>query len=161
MRHDNFRTSQWVTKSAQQMIKKGMIYLHKDVRRFLSTLKKHKKKTAIISNSPKHVVLEFVHIFKIFPFLDEIFGIDYNFENEKAKPSPIGILSVLENLKYNPTNSKAIMIGDSIVDIIAAKRANITACLIRRDLNKYVNGFEDWEYKPDCIIRNLFESLDF
>ena len=144
-----------------ELIKKGTIYLYKDVLKVLSLLKENKKKTAIISNSPKNVVLEFVREFEIIHLVDEILGIDYRLESEKAKPSPIGILSILEKFNYKPTDSNAIMIGDSIVDIIAAKRANVTACLIRRDLNKYKNGFKDWEYKPDVIIENLYNLLDF
>ena len=54
-----------------------------------------------------------------------------------------------------PEISKAIMVGDSKVDIIAAKRAKINACLIRRELDKYPEGYETWEHQPDYIIENL------
>ena len=52
------------------------------------------------------------------------------------------------------------MVGDSYVDIFAAKRADIHACLIKRDFDKYPDGYADWEYKPDTIIKDLKAILD-
>ena len=53
------------------------------------------------------------------------------------------------------------MIGDSIVDVYAAKKANISACLIRRDKSKYRDGYGAWEYNPDFVIEQLNEILNF
>ena len=46
------------------------------------------------------------------------------------------------------------MVGDSRLDVFAAKRANITACLIKRDLHKY-SSRNDWESHPDFEIEHL------
>jgi phosphoglycolate phosphatase-like HAD superfamily hydrolase len=64
-------------------------------------------------------------------------------------------------MDYSNGNKKAIMIGDSIVDVFAAKRANIDACLLTRNLNKYPDGYDKWEYKPDFVINNLDEIILF
>ncbi|MFX1274807.1 MAG: HAD family hydrolase [Promethearchaeota archaeon] len=148
-------------KGRKELINKGEIYLYKDVIDVLTLIKKAKRKSAIISNSPRYIVDDFVNRFEIAPFFDEILGIDYEYESHKAKPSPLGIISVLKKLNYNSSKSKAIMIGDSIIDIIAAKKANIYACLIKRNLNKNKDRFEDWEYKPDFITSNLYNIFKF
>ena len=53
------------------------------------------------------------------------------------------------------------MIGDSISDIFAAKKANIFACLIKRDRMRYEKGFNSWKFQPDYIIERLDELLEF
>jgi len=49
------------------------------------------------------------------------------------------------------------MIGDSIFDIIAAKKAKIAACLIRRNSE---NNYIEWEIQPDYVIKSLNELID-
>ncbi len=77
-----------------------------------------------------------------------------------AKPSPRGILSILKRLNFDKNKSNAIMIGGSIVDVLAAKRVNIHACLLRRNMNKYTDDYEDWEYSPDFVVDKLDEIIE-
>ena len=118
------------------------------------------KKTAIISNTADYIVEYIVKKFNIESFFDEIFALSFDKDQAFAKPSPMGVHLILKKLNYDPKNSKALMIGDSIVDIYAAGRANIHACLLRRDLNKYPNGYDQWEYQPDYIIGSLDELFE-
>ncbi|MBY9006424.1 MAG: HAD hydrolase-like protein [Candidatus Lokiarchaeota archaeon] len=142
-------------KNRKILINQKKIRLYSDVIEVLEKLAKLNKKLAIVSNTAKYIVDYIVSIFGIDKYVHYAFGLGYEKEQEIAKPSPEGIKFTLKKLKFNSELSKAIMIGDSKVDIYAAKRANIYACLIKRELERYNNGYNKWKYKPDYIIDNL------
>ena len=144
----------------KKLIEKKEIFLFNNVENVLSQLVDRNKKLALISNSPGYIVDYIVNKFKLSSFFDEILTIDYERDQNLAKPSPDGIISILKKLNYSHKNSNAIMIGDSIVDIIAAKKANIYACLVNRESNESSKYYEDWEYLPDYIIKRLHELLE-
>ncbi len=143
------------------LVQKNEILLFNDVKCVLEKIYNENKKLAIISNSADYIVDFIVKKFNITKYFNYFFGLSFDKDQSIAKPSPLGVLSVLEKLKYDPKIEKAIMIGDSIVDIYAAKKAKISACLIRRDKNKYLDGYGAWEYNPDFVIEQLNEILDF
>jgi len=70
------------------------------------------------------------------------------------KPNPEGIHIILDQLQVKP--DEVIFVGDSPSDINAAKKANVTSCLvdwtILSDLEKHV-------LSPDYIIRSPLEIL--
>jgi HAD superfamily hydrolase (TIGR01549 family) len=138
------------------------IHLYDDVVYVLNTLKrKNNKKLAIVSNTADYIIDYVLEEFNLKSFFEIIFGLGSNTTQEMAKPSSDGIKFVLNSMDYSNGNKKAIMIGDSIVDVFAAKRANIDACLLTRDLNKYPEGYDKWEYKPDFVIKKLDEIILF
>jgi len=139
------------------LVEKEKIHLFRDVYSVLKDLQRADKKLAIISNTADYIVEYCLKEFKISHLFHECFGLGYDKDQTFAKPSPNGILTVLKKLNFKSNDSRAIMIGDSIADIFAAKRANIKACLIKRDLNKYSKGFNNWKYKPDFVIEHLDE----
>jgi len=141
-------------------LKQDELSLYHDVNDVLNRLKDAGKKIAIISNAADYIVDYIVQKFQILDIFDDIFGLGFDKDQAIAKPSPYGVLKVLKNLNFNPDKSKAIMIGDSRLDIYAAKRANIVACLITRELNKYPDGYKKWIYKPDYVIEQLDEIFD-
>ncbi|MFX1238151.1 MAG: HAD family hydrolase [Promethearchaeota archaeon] len=141
------------------LVKSGQIRLYHDVKAVLINLQERDKIMGLVSNSPKLVVESFAKELGLSKLFQEIYGIDYDNEPDKAKPSPEGINEVLNKMGFNPLYSRAIMIGDSFNDILAAKRAKINACLIKRDPNKYSEGCDGWEYQPDFIIDQLIEIL--
>ncbi len=144
----------------KNLIEKNQISLFPDVNDVIRQLSLSKKKMAIVSNTASYIVDFILDKFKINDFFHDAFGLGYGKDQGIAKPSPEGIKLTLSKLKYNPNKSSAIMIGDSIVDIFAAKRANIYACLLKRDIHKYPNGYNNWKHKPDYITENLYEVLD-
>ena len=143
------------------LVQKNELLLFDDVQCVLEEIYDENKKLAIISNSADYIVDFIVKKFNISKYFNYFFGLSFDKDQSIAKPSPLGVLSVLEKLKYDPKKEKAIMIGDSIVDVYAAKKANISACLIRRDKNKYRDGYGAWEYNPDFVIEQLNEILNF
>ncbi|MFX0005299.1 MAG: HAD family hydrolase [Promethearchaeota archaeon] len=120
---------------------------------------KENKKLAICTNTADYIVDYFLKHFEINNYFHEIFSMRGN-NQEFAKPSPKGILTILENFKIISRKDTAIMVGDSINDIKAAKAANISSCLInhmKRNENKL---FKKWIVQPDYVIGNLSDLAE-
>ena len=85
----------------------------------LKTLKKSGKRMAVLSNKYDAAVHRLcdIHFPKIF---EKVFGMR---ENVPRKPEPEAILGVLEELNIEPDD--AIYIGDSDVDVEAAKNSGV------------------------------------
>ncbi|MFW9880547.1 MAG: HAD family hydrolase [Candidatus Thorarchaeota archaeon] len=137
------------------------IALFKDVKPVLERILNHKdsKKIGIVTNTANYIVNYILKKFKISKYFQEIFCMGFKNDQKFAKPSPSGILSILKKFQYDQNTHNAIMIGDSISDIIAAKKANISACLIKRDTNNYQKETKEWEIRPDYIIESLDKIL--
>ena len=140
----------------KMLFEQGKLCLYDDVRKVLKEISSANKKLGLISNTADYIVKYILDKFDLSHFFHETFGLGFEKDQEVAKPSPEGILYVLKKLNYNLNNSRAIMIGDSRLDVFAAKRANITACLIKRNVKKYPNR-DDWESHPDFEIERLDE----
>ncbi|MFW9968677.1 MAG: HAD family hydrolase, partial [Candidatus Odinarchaeota archaeon] len=104
-----------------------------------------------------YIVDFFLKQFKINHLFHEIFSMGHN-NQEFAKPSPNGIIEILRNLKFNSQKENAIMVGDSISDIKAAKAANISSCLINHQNSD--ERYKKWDTQPDHIIEHLEELID-
>ena len=115
------------------------------------------KKLAIVTNTIDDIVNYFLNTFNISSYFHEVFSLGFKNDQSLAKPSPDGILTILKKFNYNSKVNKAMMIGDSIFDIMAAKKAKISACLIRRDIEK---NYKEWEIQPDYVIKGLNELID-
>ena len=138
---------------------KKKVGLFNDAKDILKQIYETPNKLAIVTNTAGYVVEYVLKKFNISKFFHEIFSMGPGIDEKFAKPSPSGILSILRKFNYDHKHHKALMIGDSRVDIIAAKKANITACLITRDKKKYPEDFKNWSYSPDFIIESLHELL--
>ncbi|UCD02394.1 MAG: HAD family hydrolase [Promethearchaeota archaeon] len=146
----------------KELIEKKKIFLYKDVYNILKKIHHHKnnKKLALISNAAYYIVDFILEKFNITSFFHERFSLGYYInDQELAKPSPKGILKILDKFQYDPSKSKAILVGDSKYDIIAAKKANIYACLIRREIYTSNKNHKKWEIQPDFVIGGLNELL--
>ena len=145
------------------LIEKNKIYLYRDVKTVLEKIFSHQdnKKLAIISNTAYYIVEYILKKFNIAHYFHESFSLGYyTNDQELAKPSPKGVLKLLKRFNYDSKDSKAILIGDSMFDVIAAKKANIYACLIRRDIDASKRQYKQWDIKPDFIIETLEELID-
>ena len=147
----------------KSLIEKNKIYLYRDVKTVLEKIYNHKdnKKLAIISNAAYYIVEYVLEKFNIRHYFHESFSLGYyDNDQELAKPSPKGVLTILKKFNYDSKESKAILVGDSMFDVIAAKKANIYACLIRRDVNTPKRHYKQRDIKPDFIIESLEELLN-
>lgn len=147
-------------RNRKRLIKENKLNLYHDVINTLDALRnKNGSKLALISNASHYIVDYIIERFEISHYFHGTFGLGFNKDEEIAKPSPNGILRLLKEIEHDSPNADILMVGDSYVDVYAAKRAGITACLIRRDPDRYKNQIHKWDHKPDFIIENLDEIL--
>ncbi|MFX1488626.1 MAG: HAD family hydrolase [Promethearchaeota archaeon] len=144
------------------LISKKKLTLFHDVKEVLESIFNHddSKIIAIVTNTADFVVEFVLKKFDIFHYFREIFSLGKEVSQDHAKPSPNGINLILKKNGYDPKHDKALMIGDSIVDIMAAKKANIFSCLINRPINNNVKNLYSWKYQPDYVIEDLHELLE-
>lgn len=71
------------------------------------------------------------------------------------KPSPRGILYGLESISVKPEN--AIFVGDSGMDIIAGKKANVGLVVAKASDESDYEYFLKFKPSPDKVIKNLEE----
>ena len=86
----------------------------------LTFLKNNEMRIAVVSSNPRLVILKMLEVSSIRRYVDVIVGQD---DVDKGKPSPEPILKALSLLNAKPAES--IVIGDSIYDIMAARRAGV------------------------------------
>ena len=144
------------------LINNNELTLFPDVKNVLERMLNHDdgKNLAIVTNTADFVVKYILDKFDISHCFQEIFSLGKEVSQEQAKPSPSGIHLILKKFKYDSKNNHALMIGDSIVDIIAAKKANIFSCLIKRKTNYSVINYGLWQHQPDYVIEDLHELLE-
>lgn len=147
-------------KNRKILMKKEKIDLFPDVYSTLKELKSAKKKMGLVSNTAKDIVDHVIKQFNLNTYIQEIFALGEGKEQEVAKPSPAGIQLVLKNLGINLNNPNALMVGDSAVDIAAAKHANIQSCLVKRKENRHSYNYKSWDFQPDYVIDSLNEITD-
>ncbi len=148
-------------KKRKILLANNQLSLYKNVKNLLEKIYNHEenKRLAICSNTSDYIVDYFLKHFKINEFFHDIFSMGGN-NQEFAKPSPKGILTILEKFKFNSGRSTAIMVGDSVNDIKAAQAANISSCLINHLRRNEKELFKQWGVQPDYIIGNLSYLAD-
>ena len=120
----------------RKLIESGQLRLYDDVIPTLTKLKQMKNvKLGIVTNTPLFIAYEELKAFQLKKYFDEILGLGEN--QSICKPEPDGILMILEKLNGTPQNS--FFIGDSLVDLLAAKRSNVLPILIHRKKKKTDN----------------------
>lgn len=120
--------------------------LFPEVIEVLSLLGNRGMTCAIASSNPREDTERIVKRLLIDGFFSAITGAD---EVQKGKPHPDLILLTLERASIK--SDEAIMVGDSLHDVIAGKRAGIRTMLVVRRKGQKV---ED-DAKPDHIVPEL------
>ena len=120
-------------------------YLYPNVKELLEEIKDNN--LAIITNKPYKFVEPILEELGIKDYFKLIYGAD---SLREKKPSPLPLISAM---KYFDTN-KAIMIGDSKNDILAAKNANIPSIAVTYGYN-YSEDISI--YNPDFIIDDILK----
>ncbi|KAK9464629.1 HAD-like domain-containing protein [Lipomyces arxii] len=75
-------------------------------------------------------------------------------EFKPPKPSPAGILHILEHWKIDPEN--AIMVGDSVDDMLAGHRAGVTTILLESEVNGHLKEAPE----TDVVVQRLDEIIE-
>lgn len=134
----------------KRLIENDKLILYQDVVPTLLKLKSIKDlKMGIVTNTPMFIAKEELMHYDLIRFFDEIIGLGEN--QEICKPEPDGIIQILSRLNCNHENT--IYIGDSLVDLLAAKRANVIPIVVDRFKKERV-------YAPDLTPNEYYKIRD-
>ncbi len=118
----------------------------------LQLLKRLKEKQfllAIVTNSGRRPVDSILGTFGFLPYIHLTITRD---EMSKMKPEPDGLLSAIETLKVE--QSEAVFVGDSVIDIQAAKKAGLTSIALSQGMS---TGQILAKEEPDYLISEIEE----
>jgi HAD superfamily hydrolase (TIGR01509 family) len=116
----------------KEYIKAGRIRLYPDTLSALIGLKQLGMALGIVSNTTTPIVEYELNAFNLSGYFSVIIGLGET--QELCKPEPDGLLEAIRRLQCS--YGHAVFVGDSRVDLIAGKRANIKNVLIDRNNSK-------------------------
>jgi HAD superfamily hydrolase (TIGR01662 family) len=111
-----------------------------------------KIRLAILTNNKSQYAEEVLEKFNLTKFFDTIIGFN---EVSEVKPSPEGILKILEKWKIKA--SETIFIGDMTTDIDAGKSANVKMVCVASGLAKKGTLLE---HNPDILVDNTEQLIE-
>ncbi len=125
--------------------------LYPEVKNTLLSLKSKGYRLAIITNKPYSFIKPILETFELIDIFEEYLGGD---SLDLKKPNPLPLLHLCE--KLNIDTQKALMVGDSKNDIIAANGANIESIAVTYGYNYD----EDISIHNPTLIFNEFSKID-
>ena len=115
----------------------------------LEFLEKHSGRCAVLTNKSAEQTLKILNKFGLEKHFTCILGGD---TAPGRKPDPSGVLKIIEDSKWNP--SETLMVGDDVPDIGAAQAAGIKVAVI---LGGFGRADELLEMKPDYTFGSFEE----
>ena len=107
------------------------------------------KKLAVLTNNKREHAEEVLEKYNLKQYFENIFGFN---EVDAVKPSPDGILKIIKQWNFKP--SEVIFIGDMTSDVQAGKAANVKMVAVASGLATK-EALE--ENHPDYIVNNTAE----
>lgn len=107
---------------------------------------------AIVTNKPREFVPAILTSLSIDGFFDYVIGGD---DFPERKPSPMPLLACMEQFSCLP--SQTVMVGDSLNDIEAARRAGIPVVAVDYGYN---HGKPIEEDEPDVVLSSLIRLCE-
>jgi phosphoglycolate phosphatase len=105
--------------------------LYDDVKPVLLSLRKRRKKVALLTNGASYRVLRELRYLGI----RDLFDVIISAQDIKAlKPNTAGLEAALVALKAK--RSRALYVGDTVDDVVMAKRANVSSCAVSEGLDR-------------------------
>lgn len=149
------------TNKRMKMAKEGKITLNEDVIEVLEYLSMREVKIAALSNSNQPITNFFLDFFGISKFFSHIQGLTPEKDPYECKPEINGFQRLFSCLEFEKSSTKIVyMVGDSLTDILAAKRVGIHGILLDPKNNK-INKFTDELKENEFIkIKSLKELLN-
>lgn len=126
--------------------------LYDGVEKVLDFLKDKGKKIGLVSNKPEKISRTILEFFGLDGFFEVIIGPE---SAGKTKPAPDGIMAACR--KTGIPAEKTLMVGDSAVDIMAAKAASTGSCGFTRGIGDRNAMLAQ---KPDHTIDALTKLMD-
>ena len=112
---------------------------YSDAKPCLERMKEDKRVVlALLTNTPKKLAFHELKTLGLYKYFDEILALNMgDYDQFSAKPEPDGIFilkqAILQKNDNIDKHLPAIMVGDSMVDMLAARNANIPGIQIARD----------------------------
>ncbi|MBD3215997.1 MAG: HAD-IA family hydrolase [Candidatus Lokiarchaeota archaeon] len=123
--------------------------IFKGIDEIIDELHKKDLNLAILTNNKSQYAEEILEKFNLFEYFPTIVGFN---DVSEVKPSPEGILKIIEKWNMNP--EEVIFIGDMTTDVEAGKAAGVTMVCLSSGLAE-----KDalMEHKPDYLVENTNE----
>ncbi len=109
-----------------------------------------KKKLAVVTNKPLKISRYLLEEFGIASYFSVILGGD---SMEQKKPHPAPLKEALRQMAV-PSSQGAVMVGDSVTDVLAGRNAGARTCGIVSNIG---DAEKLRDSKPDFLILNLNE----
>jgi len=122
-------------------------YLYDGVEVGLNYLKQQGYRLGCVTNKPIAFTLPLLEAMGIADFFDLTIGGD---QVEKIKPDPQPLLMAAEKLRVDP--KQAVMLGDSVSDVMAARAAGMPIICVSYGYN---HGQDIRSHDPDAVIDSL------
>ncbi|MFX1428441.1 MAG: HAD family hydrolase, partial [Promethearchaeota archaeon] len=126
--------------------------IYKGIDGLIKKIYDRKLKLAILTNNKSQYAEEVLEKFNLTKFFDIIIGFN---EVSEVKPSPEGILKIIEMWKIKP--SETIFIGDMTTDVDAGKSAEVKMICVASGLAKKESLLE---HDPDILVENTQELVN-
>jgi phosphoglycolate phosphatase len=129
-------------------------YLYDGVETGLNYLQQQGYRLACVTNKPAAFTQPLLAAMGIADFFDVTIGGD---QVARRKPDPQPLLMAAEKLRVDP--KQAVMLGDSINDIMAARGAGMPVICVSYGYNhgQDIRGQERRSHHPDAVINSLAE----
>ncbi len=127
--------------------------LYPEVKETLQKLREWGYRMAIVTNKPSQFVAPILENLGIESFFEHVVGGE---DLPRKKPDPLPLLHCCEVLGCRP--EKAVMIGDSSNDILAARAAGIPSVVVAYG---YSADREVRDLGADAVVERFGEILDF
>jgi len=108
---------------------------------------------AILTSAKREEIVQVLEKFGILNYFKSILTLD---EVKNPKPHPDGIKAAIQQLHYRPEN--ILYVGDSAMDILTARAANVSSIAISSGL---ISRQSLMEYKPNLIVDHVTELTQF
>lgn len=127
--------------------------LYPHVRTTLEALKGRSKKTALVTNKSESLSELILSGLGVRTYFDLVVGPE---SVQHLKPDPQGVLMVLD--RFQTATRRAIMVGDTHIDIEAGRNAGTWTCGACYGLGNKEYLFES---RPDLMIKDIAQLLEY
>ncbi|MCD6491002.1 MAG: HAD family hydrolase [Candidatus Njordarchaeia archaeon] len=142
----------WAEEASRLVIEEKRAKLFPNVLKVLSWLKNHGYKVGLGSSLTRDLIEGIADAYGFRKYIDAYVGSD---EIKEGKPAPDTFLEVAKRLEIKP--KEAIVVGDTEYDVLAGHEGGFLTVLFDPNTQKKPN---QWNTKPDFIIRDLIEIID-
>lgn len=138
-----------------RLVREGIVKTFPEVHYVLRELRRYDIRICLATSTSVPTLLTVLEFFNLMDYFDAIVAGE---EVPRSKPEPDLFLEALRRVRVEPDNG--IIVGDTLFDMIPAKKIGALAVLIRRP-NERSNGMHSHELDvhPDIILDNLSELI--